>query len=265
MEKAAAMLGQTISLKSAGGQKSAKAERRVGVRSVCDTAILFQPLTTQKCSSWRPARIRNISVRNLGLAMEPGVPCGTILSVKLEGAHRRFRRPLIARVTRATERPGEGWHVGCTFVLPLSDEELQALLSSAPPGQGLAKGKHGSSAKKSAPSVDKHDPFFDGSPNERRSSPRRRVTIPVLLSYDSIHAETIQGLAIDSSKMGLGLLTVRPIAKGTVLQVRSAKATGKAVASVRVKVMCCRAQQRRWVIGVRFLLPPSAEVLFTFG
>jgi hypothetical protein len=260
------MLEQTIPLRSAGVQRSAKAERRAGVRSVCDAAILFQPLTTQKCSNWRPARIRNISMRNIGLTMDPGVPCGTILSVKLEGAHRRFRRPLIVRVTRAAERPGEGWHVGCTFVLPLSDDELQSLLSSARPRQAAAEErKQESVAGESDPPADKHDPFLYGSANERRSSPRRRVTIPVLLSYDSIHAETIHGLAIDASKMGLGLLAVRPFAKGTVLRVTPAKATGKAVGSVRVKVMCCRAQQRRWVIGVRFLLPPSADTLLTFG
>jgi hypothetical protein len=259
------MLGQTIPLKSAAAQKAPRAERRAGARSVCDAAVLFQPLTT-KGSHWRPARIRNISLRNVGLAMDPGVPCGTILSVKLEGPHRRFRRPLIARVTRAMERPGEGYHVGCTFVLPLSDEELQALLSSAQPRPTLsAPSKQESAAKEDDRSADEHDPFLHGSASERRCSPRRRVAIPVHLSYDSIHAETIHGLAIDSSKMGLGLLAARPFAKGTVLRVRPAKADGRTVASVRVKVMCCRAQQRRWVIGVRFLLPPSADTLLIFG
>jgi hypothetical protein len=259
------MLEQTIPVRSGCTQKSAKLERRTGVRSLCDAAILFQPLTTQKCAGWRPARIRNISARNIGLAMEPGVQCGAILSVKLEGAHRRFSRPLIARVTRATERPGEGWHVGCTFVLPLSDEELQALLSSAQPRQALAlEKKQECPGQGSDPSADKHDPCLRGSVNERRSAPRRRVAIPVILSYDSIHAETFQGVAVDSSKLGLGLLAVRPFARSTVLRVRPTNASGK-VPSVRVKVMCCRAQQRRWVIGVRFLLPPSADVLYTFG
>ena len=259
------MLEQTNPLRSASSHKIAKAERRALVRALCDASILFQPLTTQKAGGWRPARIRNISVRNLGLTMEPGVPCGTILSVKLEGAHRRFRRPLIVRVTRATERPGEGWHVGCTFVLPLSDDELQVLLSSAHPRPTVEEKKSQESAGKgSKPSADKHDPFLHGSANERRSSPRRRVAIPVLLSYDSLHAETFQGLAIDSSKLGLGLLAVRPFARGTVLRVRPAHAFGNPQA-VRVKVMCCRAQQKRWVIGVRFLLPPSADVLLTFG
>jgi PilZ domain len=256
------MLEQTIALRSAGSHKAAKAERRAGARALCDASILFQPLTTQKSPGWRPARIRNISVRNIGLAMDHGVPCGTILSVKLEGAHRRFRRPLIVRVTRATERPGEGWHVGCTFVLPLSDDELQALLTSA---QRLVdEKKQESTGKGIEPSSHEHDPFLHRSAKERRSSPRRRVTIPVLLCYDSIHAETFQGLAIDSSKIGLGLLAVRPFARGTVLQVRPVHSSGKP-ASVRVKVMCCRAQQKRWMIGVRFLFPPTADVLFTFG
>src|SRR5207248_2667067 len=98
-------------------------EGRAWVRYPCDSAISFQPLQSRKDGTWRPAKVTNISAKGLGLVLEAPAERGAILSVMLEGSANRFSQPVLVRVVRAKEQPS-GWHVGCTFAIPLGEEEL---------------------------------------------------------------------------------------------------------------------------------------------
>src|SRR5438132_4596449 len=109
------------------------AEGRAWVRYPCESAISFQPLEFRKDGTWLPAKVANISAKGMGLVLDAPVQRGAILSVLLEGTGDRFSRPVLVRVVRATERPGGGWHLGCTFAIPLGADELQALLPPSDP------------------------------------------------------------------------------------------------------------------------------------
>jgi hypothetical protein len=249
---------QAVPVGSGGTKRFSQPERRAELRCPCNAEISLQPLTTQKGKPWHSARIRNISLSSIGLHMDSEIQSGTILSLKFDGEHPRFARPLLARVTRATAQSGGAWHLGCTFVVPLGVDQLQAVVSASQLRQELEAEQAGECSREGSSS------FLRPSMKERRASPRRRVAIPVLVAPDSMQTDTSEGLAIDSSTIGLGLLSSRPFTRGTVIQVRPAQAPRK-IPWVKVNVRSCRPQQRQWVIGVRFLVPPSADVLISFG
>jgi hypothetical protein len=74
----------------------------------------------------RLARVRNVSRTGIDLILDRHWPPGTALILELlaeEGAVRSAR----SRVVHATSQPGGTFLVGCTFDMPLSDVELQAL------------------------------------------------------------------------------------------------------------------------------------------
>jgi hypothetical protein len=70
----------------------------------------------------------DISVTGLGLLLGRPLDAGTLLFVDLESAPGAAPVELLARVVRATATPENEWILGCEFVNPLQEEELQAIL-----------------------------------------------------------------------------------------------------------------------------------------
>ncbi len=228
------------------------AEGRAWVRYSCDSGISFQPLESRKDGNWRAV-------------LDVPVQRGDILCVLLEGSARRFSQPLLVRVLRATQRPGVGWLIGCTFAIPLGEDELRVLVPTTEPLQAAPKKKEPVAAPKDRGlPAGIHDPFLQGSVNERRNFPRRRVSVPISISYGPAWEKTLEAQAIDTSLGGLKLLTRQPFSRGTILRLRNTKTPGR-VPSVEVRVKSCTPQQTKWIVATQFLHQPTSEILFYFS
>jgi hypothetical protein len=255
---------QTIHSRSGFSTKPIHAERRVQMRYACTGDIALQPLMNRKAGVWRPAQVENISTKGIGLLLDAAIERGTILSVKLEGPAQRFSRPLLVRVIRVTERPGGGWQTGCTFAIPLDEEELGALLRADNASQASVEKKQPAQrAEKKLPEVPR-DPFIDGSAVERRCVHRRHLSAAVVLSYGSGFEETLEALAIDGSIGGLKLLSGKPFGRGTIIRVRILTSSQR-VPAVEMCVKSCRPQQTMWMIGAQFVQPPSSDVMLSLS
>jgi hypothetical protein len=115
--------------------RDATAERRAQVRYSHALRTTCRPLGRQGGGSWS-ARVRDVSRSGAALRMSHEVRPGEVLVVALEGCGGRFVRPLLMRVVR-TRPDGEGtWNVGCTFVTPLADNDLQSLLLAGQSADG---------------------------------------------------------------------------------------------------------------------------------
>ena len=241
-------------------------ECRAWVRYPYEAEISFQPLKLRKDGTWRPAKARDISTKGLGLILDTQVQGGAILAIKLEGSCQRLNRPLLVRVMRRDELSSGSWQIGCTFAIPLGESELHALVPPEDPSEGAAETEappH--SPAKAIRSTDLYDPFFQGSSDERRTYPRRRIMVPVLLSYALVAGESStdkEALAIDASGGGMKLLAQECFGRGTIVRLRSAKAPPSA--SVEVRVKSCSPQQTKWFLGVQFLQTPPSEFMLFF-
>jgi hypothetical protein len=241
-------------------------ECRAWVRFPFDAKIAFQPLELRKDGIWRRARIRDISTKGLGLILDTQVQGGAILAIKLEGPCQRLDRPLLARVMRRAEQSSGGWQVGCTFAIPLGEHELHALVPPEDPAEAAADSEPSAhSPQKVIQSTLPFDPFFQGSSDERRTYPRRRIMVPVLLSCALATGESSidrEALATDASGGGMKLLAQECLGRGTLVRMRSAKAPPSA--SVEVRVKSCSPHQTKWSLGVQFLQTPPSEFMLFF-
>jgi hypothetical protein len=109
------------------------------------------------------------------------------------------------------------------------------------------------------------DPFFYGSPSEKRSSARRTgKLIKVLVSDAKAIKPSVQGWVIDRSMGGLCLAVPEPVAVSTILSVRTADSP-REVPWTQVEVRRCEARGDHHEIGVQFVRTPSWSVLLLFG
>jgi hypothetical protein len=104
-------------------------ERRRAERFPCSLQPFWQVEGQEQVES-PPTRIENISSTGIGLRVDDPLKPGVVLVIKLQSTDRRLSRPLPARVMHATPQPEGDWLVGCQFVRRLSDEDMQALLST---------------------------------------------------------------------------------------------------------------------------------------
>src|SRR5258708_3914683 len=104
-----------------------KEERRASVRYAHSLRTSCRPLGKEATTAWA-ATVENVSKTGAALLTDREVSRGAVLVIALEALGGRFARPLLVRV--ASVRPGAAgrWQVGCTFVKPLTDDDVQALL-----------------------------------------------------------------------------------------------------------------------------------------
>lgn len=246
--------------------RRAPRELRAWVRYPYHAEISIQPLELRKEGTWHPAKARDISNKGLGLILDGQVEGGAILAIKLEGPSQRLTHPLLVRVVRGAEQSTGSWQVGCTFAIPLGAQELQALVPAEDLSEGAADNEPPPHVpQKALATVHSQDAAFQGNPAERRTYPRRRIAVPVMLSHASVAGEAfpdIEALAIDASGGGMKLLADDCLGRGTILRLRSGKAHPSAAVKVRVK--SCSPQETKWFIGVQFLQPPSSEFMLFF-
>jgi hypothetical protein len=113
---------------------AAAAERRAHVRYAHTLRTTCRPLGREAGATW-DARVSDLSRTGVAFRMRREVRPGVVLVVSLEGLGGRFSRPLLMRVMRARPEGDGGWEVGCTFVRPLTDDDVQSLLLAGSPSE----------------------------------------------------------------------------------------------------------------------------------
>lgn len=102
-------------------------ERRAWVRYPCagDTSCL--PIVAAPDSQW-PGQVVDLSAGGVGVLLPRRFETGTVLSIEVQEKEGEGTRHLIGRVVRVTRGPDNRWLLGCTFVRPLTEDDVQALL-----------------------------------------------------------------------------------------------------------------------------------------
>jgi PilZ domain len=107
-------------------------KRRAHVRYSHTLRTKCRALGREGAASWA-ARVHDVSRTGVALRMGREVREGEVLVVALEGFGGRFARPVLMRVIRVRAEAGAGWVVGCTFVIPLTENDVEALLLGGRP------------------------------------------------------------------------------------------------------------------------------------
>lgn len=111
----------------AGHNPLSRSEKRYSVRYPHTLAIRCRLLGDSGNGGW-PATLVDLSHKGAAVELDRECPRGTVLALSVDGLVGRFERPVLLRVSRAVAVASHLWRLGCTFVKPLSDEELQAVL-----------------------------------------------------------------------------------------------------------------------------------------
>lgn len=106
---------------------------RVSERFSCDVAVSCQPPSAWRGGRDWPARIRDVSSGGLRLLLRRRFEPGTGLAVEVAGAEDDAPSTLLVRVVRVRAEADGCWLLGCTFVSPLGEEEIQGLLQPGSP------------------------------------------------------------------------------------------------------------------------------------
>jgi hypothetical protein len=107
-------------------------ERRAQVRYSHKLKTSYRRLGNETGAPWS-ATIQDLSLTGAALAMGHEVRPGAVLVVALEGLGGRFSRPLLMRVLHVRPMESGCWQAGCSFVKPLTDDDMQAMLLARPP------------------------------------------------------------------------------------------------------------------------------------
>jgi hypothetical protein len=103
-------------------------EQRHDPRHECALDATTRPLEAQDAFGWG-ASVRDISAKGIGLSLCYPFRAGTYLAVDLAGKNTHSASAtILTRVVHAREQPDGSWHLGCEFVQPLTQLELETLL-----------------------------------------------------------------------------------------------------------------------------------------
>ncbi len=111
---------------SVRGTAVRKADRRAAVRTDCSVEATSQALDEVETISWG-AVVEDISVTGLGITLCYPFRAGTYLAVDMDSAGGVVRTVLV-RVVHVRDRHDGAWHLGCEFVKPLSQTEVDMLI-----------------------------------------------------------------------------------------------------------------------------------------
>jgi hypothetical protein len=207
------------------GREPAEGELRVTERILCDVPASCQPPSDWKRGGQKwMARVRDISTAGLCVVVSRRFERGAGLAIEIPGSNPASPSILLARVMHVRAEPGGAWALGCSFISPLSDEELETLAQSvagrAPPTNNRRAGAE--------PLTDVH--FLGAVPGGGVVSRFIRKFVPNR-SW--------------------------PLAAGRTVTLRFREASGPLTAKVRVDA--CRRTDGRWVLEATFVgaTPPQ--------
>jgi hypothetical protein len=104
-------------------------ERRAAVRHASTMEAACHPIAVPAVGPSCPARIWDISQDGLALIVPHPYEPGVVLSVVPEVLPQSLAPGLVARVLHVAPHGDGQWKAGCSFLSPLSEDELHALLS----------------------------------------------------------------------------------------------------------------------------------------
>ncbi len=111
---------------SQAGPLTARVERRESERLRCnqdtDCRLLGRP-DDRPLAAW----VRDLSATGISLLLPRRFAPGAILAIALENVSQRFLRRYLVRVIHTVEFPNGDWLHGCSFALPLDDDDLRVL------------------------------------------------------------------------------------------------------------------------------------------
>jgi PilZ domain len=114
-------------------------ECRVYERRPCALPASCQPASVSEMNEARwPASISDISQGGVLIVLPRRFEKGTGLALELPGDATRESSIVFVKVVHLSQRAG-AWALGCKFVSPLSEDELQRLLTSTNPVLSSAK------------------------------------------------------------------------------------------------------------------------------
>ncbi|HYT88627.1 MAG TPA: PilZ domain-containing protein [Gemmataceae bacterium] len=228
------LLGRHPAAEDGASVKQAEEDRRVWVRYPADLPTTYQPASKEETVRLT-ARVRNVSLGGVSLAVDRPFQPGEMLSVELPGATDESRCKVLACVVHLTPVGGSEWILGCTFSRELSQEDLEAF--------GARRERHSSSDQRTW----------------------MRFTCDVKAQYQPIGGpETAPQNAkvINLSASGVGLLVPRSIDNGALLSVELQAASGSFRRTMLACVVHVTAQpESEWALGCNFIRSLSDEDL----
>jgi PilZ domain len=240
------------------------AERRKAERHGRSLQIAWRVLGNRHLR-FGEAALKDIGTDGLALKVDQFCPKGTVVILQFAEAAERCAEPMLLKAEWSSElKPTEAgiptYLMGCSFISPLLDKDLKALLASvknstaapAPPKEAPAK------------TPARLDPFLVGSASEKRSLLRRGGLAVRVVLCRTARDTPVEASVVDRSLKGLGILIHRPFTRGTLLNVRPRDAHEK-TSSVQVEVRNCRQKGKQWLLGCHFLHTPPANVLIHLG
>lgn len=101
--------------------------RHGGDRRTCSLDATAQPLDAQDVLAWG-ASVRDLSCKGVGLTLCFPFKAGTYLAVDLHSTRTgNHARTVLSRVVHSRDQNDGSWHIGCEFIKPLSQDELDWL------------------------------------------------------------------------------------------------------------------------------------------
>jgi hypothetical protein len=101
----------------------------VRVPSVQDTSRAQSGGTGKRLA----ARVRDISLGGINLAVDRPLDPGALLSIELPGATEHAPSAVLACVVHVIQAGAGEWHAGCTFSRELSEPDLEVFVARRPP------------------------------------------------------------------------------------------------------------------------------------
>ena len=111
-----------------------KDQRRCGMRYLCHIKALYnkdQDNPQGHEETWNMARIVDVSTRGIALVLQRHIIPGTVLALEPLIPSWRPEWKIIAKIMNLRPGPKHSWRVGCEFVEPLSNGQLQVFLQNS--------------------------------------------------------------------------------------------------------------------------------------
>jgi PilZ domain len=119
-------MNQTAAMVQPVSRSTPEGETRAFARHACVMQATSQPLDEVETISWG-AIVDNLSAGGVGITLCYPFRPGTYLAVELQRTS-GHRRTVLVRVVHVRDGIDGVWHLGCEFVKPLTDSDVEVMI-----------------------------------------------------------------------------------------------------------------------------------------